>query len=157
MTTPDLTPPDPRNAPEPRYAELIARIAQELGGHQSEIVILSHVDPDGDALGSCLGLQRALRLIGRQAQTYMKVPQYLEFLPSDGEVLPELQSWPEHALLVVLDVDNNDARPVKLLRSAPATRRASLLSTSNTTSRACSGQLCSSGSTSPSEGRNSRY
>ena len=112
MTTPDLTPPEPRNAPEPRYAELIARIAQELSGHQSEIVILSHVDPDGDALGSCLGLQRALRLIGRQAQTYMKVPQYLEFLPSDGEVLPELQSWPEHALLVVLDVDNNDARRV---------------------------------------------
>ena len=105
------------NAPEPRYAELIAQIAQELGGpelgnHGGEVVILSHVDPDGDALGSCLGLQRALRQIGRQAQTYMKVPQYLEFLPTEGEVLPELQSWPAHALLVVLDVDSTDARRV---------------------------------------------
>ena len=112
MTTPNPTPPAPQNAPEPRYAELVAQIATELGDHRGEIVIVSHVDPDGDALGSCLGLQRALRLVGRQAQMYMKVPQYLEFLPADGEVLPELTVWPESALLVVLDVDNTDARRV---------------------------------------------
>ncbi len=116
MTTPrqtaSLNAPEPKNAPEPRYAELVAQIAQELGGHRGEIVILSHVDPDGDALGSCLGLQRALKLVGGQAQTYMNVPQYLEFLPAEGEVLPELKAWPEDALLVVLDVDNNDVRRV---------------------------------------------
>ncbi len=76
------------------------------------MVILAHVDPDGDALGSCLGLQRALQAVGVQAQTYMKVPEYLEFLTAPGEVRPDLASWPEGALLVVLDVDNADVRRV---------------------------------------------
>ncbi len=118
MTTPNPASPattslsPASNAAEPRYAELVAQIAQELGGHTGETVILAHVDPDGDALGSCLGLQRALRAAGKSAQTYMKLPAYLEFLPQPGEVLPQLGSWPEDALLVVLDVDNNDARRV---------------------------------------------
>ncbi|WP_424950072.1 DHH family phosphoesterase [Deinococcus sp.] len=118
MTTPDpaaaTTTPGPgaRNAHEPRYAELVAQIAYELAGHEGQTVILSHVDPDGDALGSCLGLQRALRASGKRAQTYMQVPEYLAFLPDEGEVLPRLTGWPADALLVVLDVDNNDARRV---------------------------------------------
>jgi phosphoesterase RecJ-like protein len=116
MTTPESpvagSPAPASNAPEPRYAELVAQIAQELVGHLGDIVILAHVDPDGDALGSCLGLQRALRAAGKSAQTYLKVPAYLEFLPRPGEVLPHLEHWPEGALLVVLDVDNNDTRRV---------------------------------------------
>jgi bifunctional oligoribonuclease and PAP phosphatase NrnA len=103
---------DARNTAEPQYTALVAQVAQELGGWPGPVVILAHVDPDGDALGSCLGLQRALIAAGRQAQTYMKVPPYLEFLPQPGEVLPELTDWPEQALLVVLDVDNNDVRRV---------------------------------------------
>jgi phosphoesterase RecJ-like protein len=43
----------------------------------------------------------------------MKVPRYLRFLPREGEVQPELTVWPEGALLVVLDVDNNDLRRVE--------------------------------------------
>ena len=107
-----MTAPENRNLPEPLYAQLAAQVAQTLAGHPGEIVILSHVDPDGDALGSCLGLQRTLRAIGRQAQTYMLVPPYLEFLPQPGEVRPTLEAWPAGALLVVLDVDNNDVRRV---------------------------------------------
>ena len=107
-----MTAPENRNLPEPLYAQLAAQVAQTLADHTGEIVILSHVDPDGDALGSCLGLQRTLRAIGRQAQTYMLVPPYLEFLPQPGEVRPTLEAWPAGALLVVLDVDNNDVRRV---------------------------------------------
>ncbi|GGJ60578.1 DHH family phosphoesterase [Deinococcus aquiradiocola] len=108
-----MTTPTPSNAAEPQYEALVRRVAQELAAHAGDIVILAHVDPDGDALGSCLGLQRALRAAGKRAQTYMRLPQYLEFLPQDGEVLDELHAWPEDALLVVLDVDNNDARRVQ--------------------------------------------
>ncbi len=111
MTTPTGNP-VPSNAPEPRYTELVHQIARELAAHRGEVVILAHVDPDGDALGSCLGLQRALLAVGVQAQTYMKVPEYLDFLTAPGEVRPDLASWPEDALLVVLDVDNADVRRV---------------------------------------------
>ncbi|WP_293915294.1 bifunctional oligoribonuclease/PAP phosphatase NrnA, partial [Deinococcus sp.] len=102
----------PQNAAEPRYAELIQQAAETLMSHPGPIVVLAHVDPDGDALGSCLGLQRALRSIGKAAQTYMDVPRYLNFLPEPGEVLPALEEWPAGALAAVLDVDNTEAARV---------------------------------------------
>ena len=46
-----MTAPENRNLPEPLYAQIAAQVAQTLAGHPGEIVILSHVDPDGDALG----------------------------------------------------------------------------------------------------------
>lgn len=97
-----------RNAAEPRLHELTATIAARLRAHSGPIIILSHVDPDGDAIGSCLGLQRALRALGQEATTYMRVPRYLRFVPQPGEIGEQLDSWPAGALLVVLDVDNND-------------------------------------------------
>ncbi|WP_425147228.1 DHH family phosphoesterase [Deinococcus sp.] len=97
-----------QNSPHPRYTELTGAVAARLSEHPGPVVILAHVDPDGDALGSCLGLQRALRLCGKAAQTYLEVPDYLAFLPESGEVLPQLENWPAQALLVVLDVDNTD-------------------------------------------------
>lgn len=100
------------NAPEPRYAELLQEAAAQLRAHTGPMVILAHVDPDGDALGSALGLQRALRSLGKDAQCYLKVPRYLTFLPQEQEVLPELASWPAGTLLVVLDVDSSDAARV---------------------------------------------
>lgn len=101
-----------QNAPEPHYEALVQSAAQQLKAHDGPIVILAHVDPDGDALGSCLGLQRALRSLGKDAQTYMDVPRYLKFLPQVGEVLPCLETWPPQALAVVLDVDNTDTMRV---------------------------------------------
>ncbi|AZI43089.1 bifunctional oligoribonuclease/PAP phosphatase NrnA [Deinococcus psychrotolerans] len=101
-----------QNAAEPRYAELVQEAATCLKAHAGPIVILAHIDPDGDALGSCLGLQRALRSLGKDAQTYMQVPRYLTFLPQEGEVLPQLETWPENALAAVLDVDNTDTARV---------------------------------------------
>ena len=97
-----------QNAAEPRYAQLVQEAADALKNHGGPIVILAHVDPDGDALGSCLGLQRALRAAGKDAQMYMQVPRYLTFLPHEGEVLPSLPVWPQGALAAVLDVDNTD-------------------------------------------------
>ncbi len=102
-----------RNAAEPRFEELTAAIAARLRAHEGPIVILSHVDPDGDAIGSCLGLQRALRALGQDARTFMRVPRYLQFVPEPGEIEDHLTAWPEGALLVVLDVDNNDTARVE--------------------------------------------
>lgn len=96
------------NASEPHYAELTRAIADKLRRHPGPIVVLSHVDPDGDALGSCLGLVRALRSLGHDARMYMRVPRYLGYFLAEGEAQEALGAWPEGALLVVLDVDNND-------------------------------------------------
>lgn len=103
------------NVAEPRYAELTLAIAEKLRAHPGPVLLFSHVDPDGDALGSGLGLLRALRALGKDARLFMRVPRYLSGVPKPGEVEPEGPDlWPDGALVVVLDVDNNDAARVDL-------------------------------------------
>jgi phosphoesterase RecJ-like protein len=55
-------------------------------------LVTSHVDPDGDALGSALGLAHALRLMGKDATVALDspVPANLRFLPgADAVVRPD--------------------------------------------------------------------
>ncbi|SMB91942.1 DHH family phosphoesterase [Deinococcus hopiensis] len=94
------------------YARDVAAVAAKLAEHRGPIVVLSHENPDGDALGSVLGLTRALRALGKTVITPMDVPRYLRFLASPGEINPPLSEWPENALAAVLDVDNNDPERV---------------------------------------------
>jgi phosphoesterase RecJ-like protein len=48
-----------------------------------EFLITAHVDPDGDAVGSCLGLEAALQYLGKETQVVLEstLPASLEFLP----------------------------------------------------------------------------
>lgn len=102
------------NQGENDYVGKLERAAETLRAHTGPIVIVSHVDPDGDALGSCLGLQRTLRQMGKVAQTYASVPRYLHFLLEKGdEILPPGAVLEPDALLVVLDVDSHDSRRVE--------------------------------------------
>lgn len=92
------------------YTAAVQQVAAALLGHTGPIVVLTHENPDGDALGSVLGLTRALRQLGREVHAPMQLPRYLQFLPEAGELAGEaLTVWPADALLAVLDVDNNDA------------------------------------------------
>lgn len=97
-----------QNSSTPDYSRAIAQVAQRLQQHPGPIVVLAHENPDGDALGSVLGLSRALRALGKTVIPVMDVPRYLRFLPAPGELTTHLASWPEGALAAVLDVDNND-------------------------------------------------
>jgi phosphoesterase RecJ-like protein len=56
--------------------------------NRSEFLILSHLDPDADAIGSCLGLAWALRGMGRVAEvvTEETLPESLRFLPGSDTV-----------------------------------------------------------------------
>ena len=96
------------NAGSPEYARDIQAVAARLRAHDGPVVVLAHENPDGDALGSVLGLTRALRALGREVVAPMEVPRYLRFLPQPGEMAAPLSAWPAGALAAVLDVDNND-------------------------------------------------
>nr|WP_281382993.1 DHH family phosphoesterase [Dissulfurirhabdus thermomarina] len=54
-------------------------------------VLTCHARPDGDAVGSLLGLGLALEAAGRDATLYMEapVPPHLAFLPGSGRVVTE--------------------------------------------------------------------
>jgi phosphoesterase RecJ-like protein len=83
---------------------VMERIARTLRTWNGPIVIVSHVDPDGDALGSSLALKRALDTLGKTTTLPLEPPRFLAFLAQPGELSGPLPALPDGALLVVLDV-----------------------------------------------------
>jgi phosphoesterase RecJ-like protein len=55
----------------------------------SSFIITTHTHPDGDAVGSCVGLGLALRGLGKEAAVVLErpVPASYRFLPGSGQVL----------------------------------------------------------------------
>lgn len=76
-----------------RFAEYRAKydfkpVCEALSEARRAIVI-GHVSPDGDCVGSALGLAHGLRAVGKDAQVvfYDDVPRYLQFLPGAEDVI----------------------------------------------------------------------
>ena len=92
------------NRSDPDYRLKLTEVARVATNWPGPIVIVSHVDPDGDALGSCLGLKRALEALDKTVTIALEPPRYLEFLAEPGELVPALAALPERCLLFVLDV-----------------------------------------------------
>jgi bifunctional oligoribonuclease and PAP phosphatase NrnA len=71
------------------------------------ILIVTHVFPDGDALGSLLGLGLALRAQGKQVDLAVDddIPKYLEFLPHVAEIQLALAQG-DWDLLISLDASD---------------------------------------------------
>lgn len=71
------------------------------------ILIVTHVSPDGDAMGSALGLYNMLTHRGKRVTVAVDegVPDFLEFLPKSDEILPALTSgeWD-----VMISTDSSD-------------------------------------------------
>jgi bifunctional oligoribonuclease and PAP phosphatase NrnA len=84
-------------------AATLGEIAARLRSWQGPIVLLGHVDPDGDALGSVLTVARALRRLGKTVVAPLTPPRFLEFLARPSELSEPLEALPPGALLVVLD------------------------------------------------------
>ncbi len=80
--------------------ELAERIAQA-----SAILVVTHRNPDGDAVGSLLGFSRMLKLLGKKPAVYCpdKIPKVLSFLDGADEVLAELDDETVFDLTVILD------------------------------------------------------
>ena len=92
------------NRGELDYAAKVREVAERLTAWTGPIVLLAHVDPDGDALGATLALKRALDTLGKSTLLPIEPPAYLGFLAGAGELSPALDELPEGALLAVLDV-----------------------------------------------------
>ncbi len=72
----------------------------------SRLLLLAHVSPDGDSLGSLLALRQVLLRSGKQVSVYVPggVPLRYQFLPGADTVLSKPEQLPdEPATIVVLD------------------------------------------------------
>lgn len=70
---------------------------------EGPVYIASHVDPDGDAIGSVLTAKRALAKLGKETITVVSPPPYLAFLAAPGELSEPVETLPANALLLVVD------------------------------------------------------
>ncbi len=69
------------------------------------VLIVTHVGPDGDAIGSLCGLGLALRSVGKSVMMAVDegVPAGLAFLPGASEVLAALDTPPAVDLVIAVD------------------------------------------------------
>lgn len=72
-----------------------------------KIVVVTHVSPDGDAIGSLLGVTNALRARGKKVDAVVDggVPDFLQFMPGSGTVRSALngEAWD-----LMISVDASD-------------------------------------------------
>jgi phosphoesterase RecJ-like protein len=75
-----------------------------------EILITAHIDPDGDAVGSCLGLKLALRHLGKTADVVLDspLPPTLLFLPEAETIRRPEEIGKRYATAFVLDSSSLD-------------------------------------------------
>lgn len=92
------------NSGETDYGGKIADVATTLAGWDGPVVLIAHVDPDGDALGSTLAMKRALDALGKQTVLAIEPPAYLTFLTRPDETRGALDALPQGTLVCVLDV-----------------------------------------------------
>ena len=89
-----------------------AQLAEELR-KAPRVALFSHVSPDGDCLGSMLGLGLALEALGKEVYMFNPdpFPRNLLFLPGAGKVKSELPNPLPQCLIFV---DCSDLQRVKL-------------------------------------------
>jgi phosphoesterase RecJ-like protein len=76
---------------------------KEIIDRAQRFLVATHVDPDGDALGSAFALSFALTALGKDAAVYLKdkIPYRYEFLPKPANIVHELSKAGYDALIVV--------------------------------------------------------
>lgn len=70
----------------------------------NNIALLSHKSPDGDTVGANLALQKALRYLGKNVQSFARdpIPLGLQFMPGSDEFRPDLKEH-EFDLFIAID------------------------------------------------------
>jgi len=80
---------------------------KEILDRGERFLVATHIDPDGDALGSAFALSFALTTLNKESVVYLKdrVPYRYQFLPRPARIVNEL---PKEAFDAVLVVDCGD-------------------------------------------------
>jgi len=99
--------------------EQIARIINE----QDKFLVITHVNPDGDAIGSLVGMNLALKEMGKTSVSILgtEFPGLFEFLPGKKDVLIGLGALKfDPSYIIALDVasENRIAPEVEHLRKS---------------------------------------
>ena len=73
----------------PILSEQELQLLQQLVGESTSIVLCCHVNPDGDALGSCLGWAEYLKTLGKEPVVIVpdQYPDYLQWLPNSEKII----------------------------------------------------------------------
>lgn len=87
-------------------ATLVQAFQAEIAA-ASTIVIGTHLNPDGDAFGSALGLALYLESLGKTVEVlcHHDAPRNLRFLPTVGRIRQE-PTLPSHDLGIIVDLDS---------------------------------------------------
>lgn len=111
---PSRAPDRPQTPPPADLIAPLAELALRLRSWSGPVVLVTHVDPDGDAVGSVLTVARALRRLGKEVLAPLTPPRYLAFLAEPGELTGPLEALPEGALVLLLDGDRARAEGAPL-------------------------------------------
>ncbi len=87
-----------------RDPEGIARVISGAGS----VAICSHINPDGDTIGSALAMRLVLEYLGKKADCFCqdKVPDNLKFLPGADNILTPEQAAEHYDLLLSVDISD---------------------------------------------------
>ncbi len=87
----------------------LRRIAEEIRAGQ-HFLISTHVNPEGDAIGSVLAMALALKELGKEAVvlTQDPVPEVLDFLPMAGEIIHEAPAGDRFDVALSLDCGDRE-------------------------------------------------
>ena len=80
------------------------RVIEEI--HKgNRFLVISHMNPEGDAVGSTLGLSLALRGLGKEVTSYLEdpIPEVYRFLPSADEVAGNLDITTKYDAVFAVD------------------------------------------------------
>jgi phosphoesterase RecJ-like protein len=98
-------------------------VKNKLSERSMQIVIITHVNPDGDAVGSMLGLSKILSRAGHNCSMIVpnNFPEFLKWLPGAPEILCITQHEAKAAKIIesselLFFVDFNDIRRMREIR-----------------------------------------
>ena len=76
---------------------------KEILANGKEFMVTSHIDPDGDAIGSAFALSLAIKKLGKETVVYLKdkVPYRYEFLPKPPSLVHEIPAKQFDAVFAV--------------------------------------------------------
>lgn len=101
------------------FSDAEVKAAQELINQSNNVVILTHISPDGDAMGSSLAMRHFLEAQGKQVAVIVpnSFPDFLAWLPkADQDIIYETQRAEADALLdhadLVICTDFNDPKRI---------------------------------------------